>query len=98
MTSVSRLEIAETPPALSQVARGIQFPLAAQSELRDLFQAGAGDREEMRKKAEALRAKVNEKATAVLTPEQQTKWKEMTGAPFKGEIHRQRRGGGQAGA
>ena len=35
---------------------------------------------------------------AVLTPEQQTKWKEMNGAPFKGEIRRQGRGGGRAGA
>ncbi len=69
---------------------------ASQGELRELFEAGAGggDRAELQKKAEALRASVNEKATAVLTPEQQTKWKEMTGAPFKGEIRRQGRGGG----
>lgn len=72
---------------------------ASQGELRELFQAGAGggDRQELQKKAEALRASVNEKATAVLTPEQQTKWKEMTGAPFKGEIRRQGRGGGGRG-
>lgn len=73
---------------------------ASQGELRELFQAGAGggDRAELQKKAEALRASVNEKATAVLTAEQQTKWKEMNGAPFKGEIRRQGRGGGGAGA
>jgi hypothetical protein len=70
---------------------------ASQGEMRELFQAG-GDRQETQKKAEALRASVNEKATAVLTAEQQTKWKEMTGAPFKGEIRRQGRGGGQGGA
>ncbi len=69
---------------------------ASQGELRELFEAGAGggDRQELQKKAETLRASVNEKSTAVLTPEQQTKWKEMTGAPFKGEIRRQGRGGG----
>ena len=73
---------------------------ASQGELREIFQAGAGggDRAELQKKAEALRASVNEKAAAVLTPEQQTKWKEMNGAPFKGEIRRQGRGGGRAGA
>ncbi len=72
---------------------------ASQNDMRELFQAGGGgDREEMRKKAEALRTSVNEKSTAVLSAEQQTKWKEMNGEPFKGEIRRQGRGGGRPGA
>jgi hypothetical protein len=73
---------------------------ASQNEMRELFQAGAagGDRQEMQKKAEALRASVNEKSTSVLTAEQQTKWKEMNGEPFKGEIRRPGRGGGRPGA
>jgi len=61
--------------------------------LRGLFQGG-GDREEARKKFAEARKSANEKAMAVLTPEQQSKWKEMTGEPFKGEI---RFGGGQGG-
>lgn len=54
---------------------------------------GAGNREEARKKAEAARKNANEKLMNVLTTEQKTKWKELTGEPFKGEIQRQRAGG-----
>ena len=64
---------------------------ASRNEMRELFQAEGG-----REKIEALRASVNEKANAVLTPEQQTKWKEMTGSPFKGEIRRPGRGGNRS--
>ncbi len=69
-----------------------------QQELREqmgeVFQAGGadGDREEARKKIEAAQAGANEKLQAVLTADQQTKWKELNGEPFKGEIVR--RGGG----
>jgi len=72
----------------------------AQSEMRELFQAGAagGDRQELQKKAAQLRNSINEKAHAVLTTEQQAKWKELTGEPFKGEIRQQPRGGNRAGA
>jgi hypothetical protein len=73
---------------------------ASQNEMRELFQAGAadGDRQEMQKKTETLRAAVNDKSTAVLSAEQQTKWKELNGEPFKGEIRRPGRGGGRPGA
>lgn len=59
------------------------------SEMRGLFQGGGGeDREAMRKKFEEARASTRTKLEALLTPEQQTKWKELTGEPFKGEIQR----------
>src|SRR4029077_6156518 len=54
-------------------------------ESRSLFQPG-GDRDEMRKKMTELRKTSLEKATAILTDEQKSKWKEMTGAPFTGEL------------
>jgi Spy/CpxP family protein refolding chaperone len=44
--------------------------------------------EEERKKQEEARKATNEKLMNVLTAEQKTKWKEMTGEPFKGEISR----------
>jgi Spy/CpxP family protein refolding chaperone len=53
-------------------------------ELGDLRRGG--DREEARKKAETLRKAAGEKAMNLLTAEQKTKWKELTGEPFKGEI------------
>lgn len=51
--------------------------------------------EESRAKIEAARKAAAEKVLAVLTTEQTTKWKELIGAPFTGEIRRrdfQRRG------
>jgi Spy/CpxP family protein refolding chaperone len=58
----------------------------AQREMRELFQGG--NREEAQKKVADLRKATEEKAQEVLTPEQKTKWKEMVGEPFKGEIAR----------
>lgn len=65
-----------------------------QGEMREMFQAagGGGDREEFRKKAETLRNTTNEKLQGVLSPEQQAKWKELAGEPFKGEIRQPQRG------
>jgi hypothetical protein len=59
---------------------------------------GGGNREEARKKAEAARKSANEKLMNVLTTEQKTKWKELTGEPFKGEISRPQPGGRNRGA
>jgi len=56
----------------------------AQSDLRELFQAGADG--EARAKIREIQKKTSEKVLEILTPEQQTKWKELTGEPFKGEI------------
>lgn len=54
-----------------------------------------GDRsEEARKKREEARKATNEKLMNVLTAEQKTKLKELTGEPFKGEIQRPQFGGG----
>jgi Spy/CpxP family protein refolding chaperone len=59
----------------------------AQKEMSALRQSG-GDREEVRKKSEELRKATNDKLMGLLTDEQKTKWKELTGEPFKGEIRR----------
>ena len=45
-------------------------------------------REESRAKIEAARKAAAEKTLAVLTAEQTTKWKELIGAPFTGELRR----------
>ncbi len=71
------------------------------SQARELFQGAAGgDRDEIRKQMESLRTAASEKLEALLTTEQQAKWKEQLGEPFEGEITRpQFRGrGGRPGA
>jgi Spy/CpxP family protein refolding chaperone len=74
--------------------KGIQEESA--KEFRELFQGG-GDRDEVRKKMEALRKSTEEKLMGVLTDDQKTKWKELQGEPFKGEIRRPGFGGGPGG-
>ncbi len=59
---------------------------AAQIEMRGLMQAGGGDRAAIREKLMALHKATGEKLQALLTTEQQSKWKALTGEPFKGEI------------
>jgi Spy/CpxP family protein refolding chaperone len=58
----------------------------AQKEQRSLFESarggGGGGFAEMGKKIAALRKETLDKAMSVLTPEQVTAYKEMTGAPF----------------
>jgi Spy/CpxP family protein refolding chaperone len=61
--------------------------------MRGLFQGGA-DFDKARQEAVKLRDVAQEKIMALLTSEQQTKWKEMTGEPFKGEIEMPGRGPG----
>jgi Spy/CpxP family protein refolding chaperone len=68
----------------------------AGKEMRALFGAGL-DRDEARKKMEEIRKATEEKLTGVLTDEQKTKWKELQGEPFKGEIRRPQFGGGGGG-
>jgi hypothetical protein len=74
----------------------------AQKAGRDLFaNAGmGGDRTELMKKFQEMRKANNEKYVKVLTDEQKSKWKEMVGAEFKGEIVQpmRRPGGGAGGA
>lgn len=58
-------------------------------QMRELFAAGPdGDREAARAKMTELQTATNEKINKVLTAEQQTKLKELLGAPFTGEIVR----------
>ncbi|HEY1784385.1 MAG TPA: hypothetical protein VGG30_02515 [Pirellulales bacterium] len=61
--------------------------------MRGLFQGGA-DFDKARKEAVKLRDVAQEKILALLTSEQQQKWKEMTGEPFKGELDFPGRGPG----
>lgn len=49
---------------------------------RAIFEEAQGDREAMMSKMQALRKETNDKAVALLTDDQKTKWKEITGAPF----------------
>ncbi len=54
-------------------------------EFGELRQSGAPP-EEMRQKMGELRKSTNDKIMEVLTEEQKAKWKEMQGAPFKGDF------------
>jgi Spy/CpxP family protein refolding chaperone len=56
----------------------------AMEEMRNAFQGGFN--EETRKKMTELQKTNRDKAMNLLTAEQKTKWKELTGEPFKGEI------------
>ena len=67
-----------------------------QSETRGLFQEGGGA--EARTKIDELRKKSGEQLLGVLSADQQSKWKELTGEPFKGEIRRPQGGGNRPGA
>lgn len=63
--------------------QGIQMESFKQTAgLRD----SATTREEMMKKTAEITKATQEKLQAVLTAEQKTKWKEMTGEPFKGDL------------
>jgi hypothetical protein len=64
--------------------------------MREAFQGGGGGGGEAREKLESLRKSSGEKIQALLTPEQQAKWKELVGEPFKGELRPF--GGGRRGA
>jgi Spy/CpxP family protein refolding chaperone len=69
----------------------------SRKQMQELFQGGGGgDRQEAAKKMAELNKATSEKAMNVLTAEQKTKWKEMTGEPFKGQL--QPFGGGRGGA
>jgi hypothetical protein len=58
----------------------------AQKAMQEARQDAAGDREAMAKKMAEINQSTNEKAAKVLTDEQKTKWKEMTGKKFEGKI------------
>ncbi|REK15935.1 MAG: hypothetical protein DWQ37_08985 [Planctomycetota bacterium] len=79
---------------LSEEQRGRVGEILAESreEMRELFQGG--DRSAMREKFERAREATNKKLEDVLTADQQAKWKEMQGEPFKGQIGPPARGGG----
>jgi Spy/CpxP family protein refolding chaperone len=62
------------------------------NQVRELFQNGFS--EETRTKMRELNSAATEKVLGILTADQKTKWKEMTGEPFKGEIRFGPPGGG----
>lgn len=64
-----------------------------EKQMNKLYSGGAASRTEAQKKTVELHNSANEKGLAVLTEEQRAKWKQMTGAPFKGEIRRGPPGG-----
>jgi hypothetical protein len=53
-----------------------------QKEMMELFQGGGGFSPETREKIQGLNKEASEKAADVLTSEQKTKWKELTGEPY----------------
>ncbi len=69
-------------PEQKEKVRAIQQE--AQSQAQEAMQAG--DRSAARTKVQEIRKTADEKSAALLTPEQQGKWKTLTGEPFKGEI------------
>jgi Spy/CpxP family protein refolding chaperone len=85
VVAAARPEMAESLKLTSEQQEKIR---AIQQGARDKMQEVMrdGNREEARGKLAALRESTNEKALAVLTEEQQTKWKELTGEKFTGEI------------
>jgi hypothetical protein len=56
----------------------------SRAQMREIFQGGFD--EEGRKKMQELRKTTADKIMHLLNDEQKTKWKEMQGEPFKGEI------------
>jgi Spy/CpxP family protein refolding chaperone len=54
-----------------------------QGQMREIFQEAQNDREAAMKKMAELRKSSTEKAVAVLTADQRTTWKDLTGEPFE---------------
>ena len=90
LRGVNALTSDETVKALGlsddQEQQLVKIDEAASSERRALFQNRDGDREAARKKLTDITKSAKEKAEAVLTAEQKTKWTEMTGPAFTGEL------------
>lgn len=86
------------PRALSDpdVVKGLGVTAEQQEKIRELqtesFKQTAAlreqttDRAELRKKTDEINKKTQETVLGLLTADQRTKWKEMTGEPFKGEV------------
>lgn len=65
----------------------------SRNQIQELSQGGFS--EEARTKSQEIRNAATGKAMNLLTADQKTKWKEMTGEPFKGEIRFGPPGGGR---
>jgi hypothetical protein len=66
---------------IAEVRRANQEAMGEQ--MRELFGGGGGDRDAARAKMEEIRKANDAKVLAVLSPEQQKKFEEMKGKPFK---------------
>lgn len=70
-----------------QKAKFKDIQMESLKELRAIFQgAQGGNGEEAQKKIAEFQGKIKDKLIDVLTPEQKTTWKDMTGEPFKGKL------------
>jgi Spy/CpxP family protein refolding chaperone len=66
-----------------QKTKFTELGTATGTEMREIMQSAGDDREAAMKKATELRKSATDKAMAVLTADQKTTWKEMTGTPFE---------------
>jgi Spy/CpxP family protein refolding chaperone len=66
----------------------------AGSQIREIFQNAGDDRQAAMQKIQTLRKETNEKVMNVLSADQKSTWKEMTGTPFEVRFER-RPGAGQ---
>ena len=79
-----------------KIADGLGLTAAQKEEVRSLTTAarfkmrgfGTPGRSPNRENAESVRRATSDKLLALLTAEQQTKWKNLVGKPFEGEIRR----------
>jgi len=85
MMAVTQKDVADQLNLTADQKTKIQEIVSAQqAEMRSMFQGGGGggDRSAMREKMMAMRKQTDDKIAAVLTDDQKSKWKELTGAPF----------------
>jgi hypothetical protein len=83
--AVGRPEVAEDLKLSSEQKDKIKaMQQDLQGKMREIMQSG--NRDEARGKMAELRKSTNEKVVELLSDEQKSKWKELTGEPFSGEI------------
>ena len=90
---VTRPEIAkELNLSSDQKKRAADLQQKARDEMEELIHVTKDEQKD--EKLAELRKTSRERLMTLLTPEQKSKWKEMTGEPFKGEIRFGPPGGG----
>lgn len=66
---------------------------AQQAQMQEIFQGARDNPQGAQQKMQELQKETFTKAAAVLTPDQQKKWKELVGEEFKGQIQQRGRRG-----